>query len=234
MSVVSRPPSIADSLGSFRPPSQAGNSYHADNSLNSRGSNSYLRGSDRSRSLISMSQLGPSGSMNEMAIYPAAIQGREFNIDIPSPTCGFIADSDYRKGSGTIPTTKSPMGSPLGRGSIRGSGLGLPTDSGMSHPNTFSSEPSSPAGDEVSRPFWMFSGDLLYGGPSLDEHPGDEELRAFLLHYLSTQDLSTVTKRYVRGVCQPAVRLDTNLPSFLSRTARAAMDKKFPRANLAS
>jgi len=111
-----------------------------------------------------------------------------------------------------------PLGGP---GSMYGGVMGVPRNSVMTNLNMFGGGPGSIGGGPAStagglgtnRPLSTFSVDPFGGtGPSPSENPTDDEILAVLRHYLSTQDLMTVTKK----------------------TARAAVEAKFPRANLAS
>ena len=89
------------------------------------------------------------------------------------------------------------MGVPMGPGSMYGGGMGAPRNSVMTNLNMFSGGPGSVAGGlGDNRPLSTFSVDPFGGtGPSPSENPTDDELLAVLRHYLSTQDLMTVTKK---------------------------------------
>lgn len=118
--------------------------------------------------------------------------------------------------------TGMSAGMGLGPGHMFGGGMTVPRNSVMTNLNMFGGGPGSVAGGipgsasgslGLPRPMSTFSVDPFGGtGPSPNENPSDDEILAILRHYLSTQDLMTVTKK----------------------TARAAVEAKFPRANLAS
>lgn len=91
---------------------------------------------------------------------------------------------------------------PFAAPSMYGMGMmgGVPRNSVMTNLNMFGGSgsvlglPNQNMG--MARPMSTFSVDPFGGtGPSPSDNPSDEELLTFLRHYLSTQDLMTVTKK---------------------------------------
>ncbi|KAG8898841.1 hypothetical protein FRB99_007125 [Tulasnella sp. 403] len=222
------PRSGAASPMSYHPASQAGDYYRDTNLLSNKGSNSNLRGTARSQAAMSQfgvapPQLGPVGSMGTMGANPfATMQGMGSMPFLPYPMAGSVVGSDYGGMAMLQPQmTGGGMGMGMG-GSVYAGGIGgpmAPRNSVMTNLNMFGGA-GSVAGGATSvagglgggRPLSTFSVDPFgNSGPSPNENPTDEELLTFLRYYLSTQDLMTVTKK----------------------TARAAVEAKFPRANLA-
>ncbi|KAG8855852.1 hypothetical protein FRB96_006674 [Tulasnella sp. 330] len=210
----------ANSPVSYHPASQSGDFYRDTNALRSQGSHGDLRG--RAQSIASMAnppQLGPVGmgvggplsvhGMGSMPFLPYQMGG------------GSQAGSDYGGGMMHPQMTGglNPFANSVYSAGMMGSmgGPGAPRNSVMTNLNMFGGSgsvlgaPSTNFG--MPRPLSTFSVDPFGGtGPSPSDNPTDDELLAVLRHYLSTQDLMTVTKK----------------------TARAAVEAKFPRANLAS
>lgn len=122
---------------------------------------------------------------------------------------GSPAGSDYG-GAMLHPQMTGGMG-PFGNQSVYGGGMmgmagpAVPRNSVMTNLNMFGGSGSvlgaRNANFGMARPLSTFSVDPFGGtGPSPSENPTDEELLAVLRHYLSTQDLMTVTKKYVAYV----------------------------------
>lgn len=189
-------PSRAGSPVSFHPASQAGDFFRDTNALSNKGSNSNLRGTNRAQSAANMSQFGAVapqvGPMSTMGMNPfATMQSMGSMPFLPYPTMGSAAGSDY---GGMLHPQMT--GTVMGPGSIYGGGMGVPRNSVMTNLNMFGGGPGSVAGLGDTRPLSSFSVDPFgTTGPSPSENPTDDELLAFLRHYLSTQDLMSVTKK---------------------------------------
>ncbi|KAF9241811.1 glycosyltransferase family 2 protein [Melanogaster broomeanus] len=69
----------------------------------------------------------------------------------------------------------------------------------------------------------------VFVGPSNNPNPSDEEVYESLRTYLSTQDLMTVTKKWVSSI-----HFREDVADHTFRTAREAMAARFPRADLTS
>ncbi|KAG8895339.1 hypothetical protein FRC01_012434 [Tulasnella sp. 417] len=214
---------------SFHPASQSGDFYRDTNALGKSGGASPRAGSvrgDQAQSTISQfgmgpPQLGPVGTMGPMGMNPFGTMHQMGSMGFLPYMGGSHAGSDYGgmlQPQMTGMTGMGPMG-PMGAGSMYGGGMAVPRNSVMTNLNMFGG-PGSVAGGPapsvagmggMARPLSTFSVDPFGGtGPSPNDNPSDEELLAVLRHYLSTQDLMTVTKK----------------------TARAAVEAKFPRADL--
>jgi len=132
---------------------------------------------------------------------------------------GAAGGSDY---GGMLQPQMTGMMGPFGNNSVYGGGMmgmagaNAPRNSVMTNRNMFDGSGSVFGAPNANfaghRPMSTLSVDPFAGtGTSPNENPTDEELLGVLRHYLSTQDLMTVTKK----------------------TARAAVEANFPRANLA-
>ena len=146
---------------------------------------------------------------------------------------------------GTLPYA----GSAYGGSAYGGTGPGAPRNSVMTNLNMFGTgtsgggfgtmggggPPSSfpSAFGQQQRPMSTFSMatsiNPLMSAPSQNPNPTDEELLGVLRTYLSTQDLMTVTKKYV------LTRLEEDgMADCFCRTAREAVMARFPKADLSS
>ncbi|KIO21052.1 hypothetical protein M407DRAFT_29316 [Tulasnella calospora MUT 4182] len=211
---------------SFHPASQSGDFYRDTNALGKSGGASprarSVRG-DQAQSTMSQfgmgpPQLGPVGSMGAMGMNPFGTMHQMGSMGFLPYMGGSHAGSDYGGMMQPQMTGMTGMG-PMAAGSMYGGGMAVPRNSVMTNLNMFGG-PGSVAGGPapsvagmggMARPLSTFSVDPFGGtGPSPSDNPSDEELLAVLRHYLSTQDLMTVTKK----------------------TARAAVEAKFPRADL--
>lgn len=83
------------------------------------------------------------------------------------------------------------------------------------------------AGARPMSTFSMATSVNPFAGPSMNPNPSNDELFNALRNYLSTQDLMTVTKKYVGPLCA----YDKSDECY--RTAREAIMAKFPKADLA-
>lgn len=150
---------------------------------------------------------------------------------------GSAAGSDYGG--------QMPMMPPMGyqnTGSVYGMPMGGPRNTmfggmdmgGGSQAGGFGGVP--PSGSMMGmqqRPMSTFSMATtanLFAGPSMNANPSDEELFTALRNYLSTQDLMTVTKKYVVRISS----LDAFKLIPCCRTAREAIMARFPKADLTS
>jgi len=172
-------------------------------------------------------------------------EGRQRTISqFTAPQLPFMA---FGGGSGSVPGSDhaammQPQLPPLGyqhTGSVYGM---MPTDprTTMMNMNMLTGGSGSqtggfgllpPIGD--ARPmstFSMATSVNAFSGPSLNPNPTNEELYNALRTYLSTQDLMTVTKKYVfLGDTD-----ETSLMLIHDRTAREAIMARFPKADLSS
>jgi chitin synthase len=155
---------------------------------------------------------------------------------------GSFAGSDYGGGVG-IPMMPTPMGY-QNTGSMYGIGMMAPRNTmapnftgggwGGSQAGSATgpmSGPLPPIGGVGSRPMSSFSMATTmnpFMGPSQNADPSNDELYNALKHYLSTQDLMTVTKKCVISVLL-AIPADMSF-----RTAREAIAAQFPKADLTS
>lgn len=129
--------------------------------------------------------------------------------------------SDYGGGMGPMgyPNTASMygMGMPAGPRNTVMTNLNMYGGGMGGSPGSFSGAPPSAmpnlgAGQQRMSTFSMATSVNPFAGPSQSTDPSDEELLSVLRHYLSTQDLMTVTKK----------------------TAREAVMARFPKADLTS
>ncbi|KAG9027552.1 hypothetical protein FRB95_007619 [Tulasnella sp. JGI-2019a] len=201
----SGPRSGAGTPAPYHPASQAGDFYRDTDALRSQGSHPDLRGAARAASPASMvgpPQLGAFGGMG-----PGSVHGMGSMPFLPYQMGGgSVAGSDYG-GAMLHPQMTGGMGpfgnSVYGVGMMGMPGPGVPRNSVMTNLNMFGGGGSSGsvlgapnANFGMPRPLSTFSADPFGGtGPSPSENPTDEELLAVLRHYLSTQDLMTVTKK---------------------------------------
>jgi chitin synthase len=190
---------------SFHPASQSGDFYRDTNIVQSQGSNPNLRNTvhnapqaDRPPTLAGLSQYGGGPSLPQLPFMPfgggppsapGSDYGHGFNMGAANP------------GMGLMPSyTGSMYGMP---------GMAPPRNSVMTNLNMYGGGPGSlhgaedlntPASMGQQRPMSTFSmattvNPFLSSTPSQNPDPTDEELLGVLRHYLSTQDLMTVTKK---------------------------------------
>ncbi len=197
------------SQASFHPASQAGDFYRDTNALDSKDSNPNLRGSARAQSMAGMSQfgagppqLGPVNSLGGMgAMPPMSMHGMGSMPFLPyQQGYGSNPGSDYggmlqhqmTGGMGSFGPTTSMYGAmPAPRNSVM-TNFNMLGGSG----SVAGGQGSLSGGLGMARPLSTFSVDPFGGtGPSPSDNPTDDELLTFLRHYLSTQDLMTVTKK---------------------------------------
>ncbi|PCH40709.1 glycosyltransferase family 2 protein [Wolfiporia cocos MD-104 SS10] len=202
----SRVPSRSQSPRSFHQASQAGDYYRDHNPLGHKGSGSNLR--DR-QSQANLSQYGGQPVMSQ------------YNLpQLPfMPTGGSVTGSEY-----------GPVGMPAPMpyqhtASMYGMMPNAPRNTIMTNLNMFGGERdttgsqsgfappgSMPAMQRPMSTFSMATSVNPFAGPSMNPEPSDDDLVNALRTYLSTQDLMTVTKK----------------------TAREAIQARFPKADLSS
>ncbi|KAI0076909.1 chitin synthase [Panus rudis PR-1116 ss-1] len=210
--------SRAASPHSFHPASQTGDYYRDTNPLDKNGSKTNLTmrtgGSQHSHygAQPPMSQFGvPQLPFMPFAGGPGSTAGSDFGGAMP-----MMPPMPYQN-------TGSLYHQPTG--SMYGMMPNAPRNTVMTNMNMFSGgdlhgsqsgfnpTPPGPIGEQ--RPMSTFSMatsvNPFAGGPSMNPNPSDDELISALRTYLSTQDLMTVTKK----------------------TAREAMQARFPKADLA-
>ncbi|KAI0089361.1 chitin synthase [Irpex rosettiformis] len=205
------PGSRAESPASFQP-SQSGDYYRDGNPFNKSISNA------ASRPAGSVHSYGaPQPSLSQYAIPqlpfmpyaggPGSVHGSDYGgqMQMPGPI-------PYQ-GTGSMYGMMPPMMAPM-----------APRNTVMTNMNMFGGDmtgsqggfaPPMAPGMQEQRPMSMFSMTTSvspFAGPSNDPNPSDDDLFTALRNYLSTQDLMTVTKK----------------------TAREAIQAKFPKADLSS
>ena len=155
-------------------------------------------------------QIGPLGSIHSMGA-PMSMAGMGSMPYLPyGPGPGSAIGSDYGGVNPQMGMLGMGMG-PFGPQSMYGNmmmGPGAPRNSVMTNLNMFGGPGSvvggggggssaGGLGNTGPRPVSSFSMDPFGGGggPNPSENPSDDELVTVLRHYLSTQDLMTVTKK---------------------------------------
>lgn len=173
--------------------SQSGDYYRDTNLTYNNSSNPNLRlphqpSQPSLRSNFTGSQYGGPPQLPHVPIGggPGSAAGSDYGSPMPFmlPPLGYQnTGSMYGAMPGAPRNTMMPTGtSVFGASASQLGGLGAPTPPAMQRPmSTFS----------------MATTANLFAGPSTNENPSDEELFMALRHYLSTQDLMTVTKKYV-------------------------------------
>jgi chitin synthase len=229
----SRSPSRAPGSRSRSPDgfggSQAGDYYRDTNKVKPQRT-----GGSRLRSQPSNSNMSQYGQQQSMSQFAAP--QLPFMPFAGGP--GSVAGSDYGG--------QMPMGMPYQQtgGSMygmmmpqhTGSVYGMPPPSmmGMGMYGGADGSQSVVGGPSMARPmstFSMATSVNAFAGPSQNANPTDDELFNALRIYLSTQDLMTVTKKWVPFVVSSRY-LDSNLHAF--RTAREAIASRFPKADLST
>lgn len=180
-----------------------------------------VHGSDYGRNVPQMAQMGYQNTAGSM---PYQHTAGSMGMGMGMPQMGY-------QNTGSMYGMMPPMASqnPMMPMNMLGGSLGGGSQSG--HSGGFG-PPTLPFGGGDQRPISTFSLATTvnpFAGPNNNPNPSDEELIAALRNYLSTQDLMTVSKKYVHALFYYAF-----LFTKFCRTAREAMAARFPVADLAS
>ncbi|KAF5369698.1 hypothetical protein D9615_010145 [Tricholomella constricta] len=205
-----RPPRSRDeSPHTYQQASQSGDYYRDTNLTYNNNSNPNLRlgGSQLSHSNVSHSQpMAPQFSAPQLPFMPfgggpGSVAGSDYG-QMPMAMPQMYQNTGSMYGMMGPGMAMNPMMSNMFTGSVNGS------QSGFAPP----AAPGLGGGQRPVSSFSLATTANLFAGPSTSTNPSDDELFTALRHYLSTQDLMTVTKK----------------------TAREAIMARFPKADLTS
>jgi chitin synthase len=211
--------------------SQAGDYYRDTNKLapqQTGGSRLKSKGSNSNMSQYAQPAFAPPQlPFMPFAGSPGSAAGSDYGVPAHGP---MMAQMPYQQTGGSIPYQQTGgmygMMMPQHTGSV----YGMPAPSMMA--GGFDSSVSQFAAPTFARPMSTFSMATSvnpFAGPNQNPNPTEEELTNALRLYLGTQDLMTVTKKYVSSQRSFAPMLTCT-----RRTTREAIAARFPKADLSS
>ena len=191
----------SESPRSYPPASQSGDFYRDTNLTYNNSSNPNLRVPPNQPSSVSMSQYGGAPQQQYGTPQLPPISFMQTGGGAGSLTGG----SDYGGANSMgFPNTASvySMGMPAGPRNTVMTNLNMYGGGMGGGPGSFSGAPPSAMpnmgmGQQRMSTFSMATTANPFAGPNQSTDPSDEELLGVLRHYLSTQDLMTVTKKSV-------------------------------------